>query len=169
MLKKTALILATLLCVFCMNGCAAIDSVRAFLTPQDVTPNLPGRMVESLDIALYPYDPAFRRHYHTEETLNHILDMVRDMTTKDTPQTAPDLKGGQSYYVITVNYPGGTQEHYYLLGYRFLKVGSEPWCEVSFDSARNLAAFFQGHSSDDTPHPYPHDLPPSSEYPATEW
>lgn len=169
MLRKISLTLVFLFVFAALSGCAQIEAARTFLTPETTESPLPGMMVESVDVSIIPYDPDYQRHYQTQQNLNAILSLLRDMVTSDLPPEPPSLDGGQTYYAFTANYASGEQQRYYLLGYRFLKVGDEPWCEVRFENAMLLTSYLREHPSDDGSVPTDQSIPPREDFQSAAW
>lgn len=156
--RKIQALITLLLVLPVLGGCGLIDTAPDMTEAKD----LPHLMVSSIDVTMYPKDRDFERHYQTQENLNMVLNLLRDMATNDIPEEEPDLSDGQTYYTITANYASGKQQKYYVLGYSFLKVGEDPWCEISFDSAMTLSQYIREHQSDDGSY-----VPPPTEPPET--
>lgn len=150
MKKRIFSLVAVLLAAAVFSGCGLVDAAISLIAP-DVTESndLPHLMVQRLDVTMNPPDADYVRHYQTQENLTATLQMLRDMATNDVPEEEPTLSGGQTYYTITATYASGEQQRYYLLGYRFLKIGDEPWCEISYDSAMNFTRFILENQSDE--------------------
>lgn len=160
-MKRKILSLVALLTALCLfSGCGVTDALLD-LIPDSTERQSPSLMVQRIDVAIYPADPEFERHYETQENLNAALTLLRDLVTTDVPEEEPRLDDGQTYYTITATYSGGKQQNYYLLSYRYLKVGDDPWCEISFDSAMGFTKFLREHQSDDGSY-----TPPATEPPA---
>ena len=109
----------------------------------------PGRMVQSIEVAIHPHDGRFNRTYVTQENMNALLNLLRSMQTDVEPEQAPDLEGGQSYYTATVTFAGGQQSVYYLLGHTYLRLGQEDWCVVTTEQSKKFNTFLREHPSDD--------------------
>lgn len=133
--------------------------VNRFL-PEPTVQVTPRQMVQQLDVMLHPADSQFTRCYVTQDNLNPLLTMLRDMATNEVPEQDPDLYGGQSYYTITATYVDGSSQHYLLLGYQYLQVGDNPWCLVSYHKVMEFAQFIQEHPSDDGSYIPPETQPP---------
>lgn len=121
------------------------------------------RMVQSIQVAIHPEDPAFDRSYTTQENMNELLTILRVMSTDNTPESEPDLEGGQSYYTVTITYSGGETREYVLLGHSYLRLGSDPWCQVEPEMAMRFNEFLRAHPSDDGSAPAETTVPPASE------
>lgn len=161
-MKKQIIRLLSLMIVLAMlSGCGIVDKLVAQVAPDETRRSTPGLMVQRIDVSITPTDLDFERHYQTQENLTAVLNVLREMSTADVPEEEPRLGDGQTYYTITATYSGGEQQQYYLLGYRYLKVGDEPWCEISFDSAMGFTRFIKEHQSDDGSY-----TPPPTEAPA---
>lgn len=162
MKRKISCGIVLLLTLCMLSGCALAEGLVSILIP-DMTEfkDLPHLMVTQIDVSMHPQDPDHQRTYQTQENLTAVLEMLRDMVTMDHPDTEPDRDDGQTYYTITATYANGKQQEYCLLGYRYLKVGDEPWCEISFDRAMDFTQYLQEHYSDDGSY-----IPPATEPPA---
>lgn len=161
MKKQIIRLLSLMLAIAMLSGCGLVDELAAQLAPDETRRSAPGLMVQQIDVCITPKDPDFERHYQTQENLTAALTLLREMVTADIPEEEPRLGDGQTYYTITATYAGGEQQSYYLLGYRYLKVGDDPWCEISFDSAMGFSQFLRDHQSDDGSY-----IPPTTEPPA---
>ena len=92
----------------------------------------PGRMVQSIQVAIHPDDPDFARVYETQENMNGLLSLLRSMETDDIPAEEPDIGGGQSLFSVTVTFANGQQSVYYLLGHTYLRnIGGKIYIPVS--------------------------------------
>ena len=111
----------------------------------------PGRMVQSIRVAIHPEDPDFARVYETQENMNDLLALLRSMQTNDVPAEEPDIEGGQSLFTVTVTFANGQQSVYYLLGHTYLRLGQEDWCVVPAEQAKEFNTFLRDHPSDDSP------------------
>lgn len=162
MKRKIYIIITLLLTLNMLTGCALVDVVVARIAPEVTEANdLPHLMVQRIDVTMNPRDPEFERHYLGQENLTATLNLLRDMVTSDLPEEEPRLSGGQTYYAITATYASGEQQKYYVLGYQYLKVGDDPWCEISFENAMTLSQYIRDHQSDDGSY-----VPPPTEPPA---
>ncbi len=157
MKKRYIQILALLSAVFLLGGC----SISSYLPDVTVGRELPHLMVRTIDVSMSPRDPEFERHYQTQENLTALLNLLREIVTNEIPEEEPKLSGGQTYYTVTATYASGETQEYHMMGYRFLKVGDEPWCEISHDSAMRFSRFIRDHQSDDGSY-----VPPTTEPPA---
>lgn len=161
MKKKIFPILSLVLLLAMLSGCGLVDGLLAWISPDSSRSASPSLMVQRIDVSMTPKDQDFERHYQSQENLTAALTLLREMATSDIPEEEPRLGDGQTYYTITATYAGGKQQSYYLLGYRFLKVGDEPWCEISFDSAMGFTRFIKEHQSDDGSYTPPPTEPPA--------
>lgn len=160
MKKALTCVALTLLIALPLSGCGLVDHLVDRFLPQPTVQVTPRQMVQQLDVTLHPADAQFTRCYVTQENLNPLLTMLRDMVTEDVPEQDPDLYGGQSYYTITATYADGSSQHYLLLGYQYLRVGDNPWCLVSHNKVMEFAQFIQDHPSDDGSY-----IPPETQAP----
>lgn len=160
MQKKIYQMIFALLAITMMSGCALVNAFLAGNTPNKEGNGLPSLMVQRIDVSINPWNPEFERHYQTQENLNATLSMLRDMETSDLPEEEPELSDEQTYYTITATYSTGEQQTYYILDHRYLKVGDEPWCEISYEDAMNFTVFIQKHKSDDSSYVPPASKPP---------
>ena len=141
MLQLTALLLTILM----LSGCG-IGGLLPNVTKGQELPHL---MVSNIHVSMNPYDPDFERHYVTQENLTALLNLLRTMPTSDLTEEEPHLSDSQTYYTVTASYACGETRVYYLLGYRFLKVGDEPWCEIQYEDAMKFSQFIRDRYSDD--------------------
>lgn len=109
----------------------------------------PGRMVRRIEVAFHPANPDFARTYVTQENMNTLLTLLRDMENAQLPESEPDLEGGQSYFSATITFANGQQSIYYLLGHSHLRLGDNPWCIITTDQAMEFIEFLRSHPSDD--------------------
>lgn len=149
--KQIYRITALVLVLITLSGCAPVDSLLERLSAGNSDPTMPGKLVQSIDVTMTPWDPDFSRHYETIGNLNALLNLLREMETSDDPETEPFLSGGQTYYTVTTHYPNGDSQSYYIMGYRYLKTGDDPWCVISYDSAMAFSQFIREHPSDNVP------------------
>lgn len=136
---------------------------------------LPHMMVRSVNVSIHPRDPDFERCYVTQENLTALLNLLRKIETSDLTEEEPRLSSGQTYYTVTAVYASGKTREYHLMGYKFLKVGDEPWYQISHEDAMGFTQFIRDHQSDDgsyvpptTEPPTETTLPPETTAPATE-
>lgn len=148
-MKKRVSVLCVLPLLLCLlGGCAPVMASIVSVEPDLPELDGPHRMVASIDVAIHPADSKFDRHYASQELLTSTLKYLRKLETNQMPKQTPSLADGQTYYTVTATYSSGEQQSYILLGYRFLKVGDEPWCEVSFENAMGFTRFIREHSSE---------------------
>ena len=156
-MKKRLISLAALIAaVSLLAGCGLVD----LLPDMTVARELPHLMVRDAQVVIHPRDPEFERHYVTQENLNALLALLREIHVGETPEEEPELGDGQTYYTVTVTYASGKTREYHLLGYRFLKVGDEPWIEIEYEQAMRFNQFIRDHQSDDGSY-----IPPTTEPP----
>ena len=130
------LVLSVLLC-----GCGG-DAPKA-------DSGAPGRMVETIEVAIHPQDPDFARVYHTQENMNDLLALLRGMETDDVPAEEPDIEGGQSLFTVTVTFANGQQSVYYLLGHTYLRNSDGDWCIIDNSQSMAFNQFLRERPSDD--------------------
>lgn len=108
-MKRKLLSLFALATAVCMlSGCGIVNTLLTAITPNGgVDKSVPHRMVQSIDIRLYPSDMDFDRHYESQRNLTLLLRMLREMTSTEIPEDQPDLEDGQSYYTVTASYSCG--------------------------------------------------------------
>jgi len=111
---------------------------------------IPSRMVERIDIAIYPEDEALARTYTDKDQMSPILRILRDMDTPNEPEETPSLTDGQTYYTITATYASGESRVYYLLSHKFLRIGDGSWCEIDNADAMELIQYIRGTSDEPT-------------------
>lgn len=158
MKKRIVMLPAVLLAaIFILTGCGLID----LLPDMTVAREIPHLMVQRADVVMYPRDPEYERHYQTQENLTALLSLLREIEGGEIPAQEPELGDGQTYYTVTVTYASGETREYHLLGYRFLKVGNEPWLEIDHEDAMSFSQFIRDHQSDDGSY-----VPPTTEPPA---
>lgn len=150
MKRKITALLALTMAVCMLSGCGIVNAAVSLIAP-DVTEanDLPHLMVQQIDVSLHPGDADYERHYLGQKNLTTVLQLLRAMATDEIPEEQPELSDGQTYYTVTATYASGEQQIYYLLGYSYLKVGEEPWCEIEFDRAMGFANYLKSHPSDD--------------------
>ena len=164
MTQKILRLSALMLCVFLLSGCGILNAAISLVAPDVTAENdLPHLMVQQIDVEMHPANGSFGRHYQSQENLTTILRLLRDMVSDKYPEEQPDLEDGQNYYTVTATYASGEQQVYYVLGYQFLKVGEEDWCEISFDNAMKFADYLQSHPSENGTYIPPATLPPETE------
>ena len=130
------LVLSVLLC-----GCGG-DTPKA-------SSGAPGRMVQSIRVAIHPDDPDFARVYETQENMNDLLALLRSMETDDVPAEEPDIEGGQSLFTVTVTFANGQQSVYYLLGHTYLRNSDGDWCIIAREQSMAFNQFLRERPSDD--------------------
>ena len=121
----------------------------------------PGRMVQRIEVAIHPADPRFDRTYVTQENMNALLALLRNMETRDYPETEPDPNGGQTLYTATVIFTNGEQSVYRLLGHTYLQLGDDPWCIIGTERSMEFSKFLMEHPSDDGSVPTETTVPPT--------
>ena len=109
----------------------------------------PGRMVQSIRVAIHPDDPDFARVYETQENMNDLLALLRSMQTDDVPSEEPDIEGGQSLFIVTVTFANGQQSVYYLLGHTYLRNSDGDWCIIDNSQSMAFNQFLRERPSDD--------------------
>ena len=130
------LVLSVLLC-----GCGGD-------TPKESS-GAPGRMVQTIEVAIHPQDPEFARVYETQENMNDLLALLRSMETDDVPAEEPDIEGGQSLFTVTVTFANGQQSVYYLLGHTYLRNSDGDWCIIDNSQSMAFNQFLRERPSDD--------------------
>jgi len=136
---------ALVLTAFLLGGCGLTDLLPDVTTGRE----LPHLMVRSAEVSIHPRDPEFERCYVTQENLTALLNLIREIKTSDLTDEEPKLSDGLTYYTVTATYASGDTRAYHLMGYRYLKVGDEPWCEISHEDAMRFTQFIRDHQSDD--------------------
>lgn len=153
MKRRFFAVLCAAVMILILCGCDLKDQLVGLLpTVDDSVRNGPGRMVQQIEVSLHPADANYERLYRSQDTLNSLLQLLRDMENSTEPESEPDLNGGQSYYAITAVYASGESQVYYLLGHRYLKIGDNPWCVVTSEQALSIIRFFQNHVSENPAH-----------------
>ena len=114
---------------------------------------VPGRMVQSIQVAIHPEDPEFDRVYETQENMNDLLSLLRSLETDDVPAEEPDIADGQSLYTVTVTFANGQQSVYYLLGHTYLRNSDGDWCIIDSSQSMAFNQFLRERPSDDVPAP----------------
>lgn len=153
MKKRETAIISLILILIMFSGCTFIDDTINNLIPDDLTePVGPSRMVQQINVALHPRDPEYDRHYHSQENLNALLNLLREMSKGDIPEAEPELAGGQSYYSITATFANGESQNYYLLGHRYLRLGDDPWRAVTPEQTQVFIQYLMDHPSDTDDH-----------------
>ena len=156
-MKKNASCLAALiLAMALLSGCGLSNILPDVTTGHE----LPRMMVRSVEVAIHPRDPEFERHYVTQENLTALLNLLREIETTELTDEEPRLSDGQTYYTVTAVYASGETREYHLMGYKYLKVGDEPWCLISHEDAMTFTQFIRDHHSDDGSY-----VPPTTEPP----
>ena len=153
MLKKIAAILLTALLLLSLCGCGEETPPKQSAAP--------GRMVQRIEVAIHPADPRFERTYVTQENMNALLTLLRNLETQDYPETEPDPAGGQTLYTATVTFSNGEQSVYRLLGHTYLQLGDDPWCIIGTERSMEFREFLQDHPSDDGSVPTETAVPPT--------
>lgn len=125
-----------------LTGCGSI------LEETSPSAEVPGRMVQQIDISIHPHDEELERSYTDIQQMSTILKMLRDMDTNDVPEEEPDLDGGQSYYTVTATYANGESRVYYLLGHQFLCHDTKPWCQVDSGKITELIQYIRENPDD---------------------
>ena len=143
MLKKITAMLLTVLLLLSLCACGKDNPPKQS--------SAPGRMVQRIEVAIHPADPDFDRTYVTQENMNALLTLLRNMETQDYPETDPDPAGGQTLYTATVIFANGEQSVYRLLGHTYLQLGDDPWCIVGTAHSMEFTRFLLEHPSDDAP------------------
>lgn len=176
-MKRKILTLLALTAAMCLlSGCGIVNAVLTAIAPNGgVDKAMPHKLVQAIDISATPADGEFDRHYESQRNLTTLLRMLREMETRDYPEEQPDLDDGQSYYTVTATYSCGEEQVYWLLGYRYLKVGDGPWCIVEFERVMDFADYLKRHPSEngiytppETTPPPETTAPPETTVPATE-
>ena len=128
----------------------------------------PGRMVRRIAVDIHPEDDSFSRVYVTQENMNDLLALLRAMSTKNYPETDPDIGSGQTYYTATVTFANGEQSVYYLLSHTYLRLGNDPWCLIDSDLSFQFTEFLRTRPSDDGSMPIEATAPPETTTAPTE-
>ena len=157
-MKKTIQSIAMLMIVSSLLCGCRLTSVLPDVTTGH---ELPRMMVRSVEVTMHPRDPEFERCYVTQENLTALLNLLREIETSELTEEEPRLSDGQTYYTVTAVYASGETREYHLMGYKFLKVGNEPWRLISYEDAMSFTQFIREHQSDDGSY-----VPPTTEPPA---
>ena len=139
-MKKRLIVLMLVLSVL-LCGCGGD-------TPKESS-GAPGRMVQTIEVAIHPQDPEFARVYETQENMNDLLALLRSMETDDVPAEEPDIEGGQSLFTVTVTFANGQQSVYYLLGHTYLRNSDGDWCIIDNSQSMAFNQFLRERPSDD--------------------
>lgn len=153
MLRKITAMLLTTLLLLSLCGCSEEKPPKQS--------SAPGRMVQRIEVAIHPADPRFERTYVTQENMNALLGLLREMETQDYPETTPDPEGGQTLYTATVIFANGEQSVYRLLGHTYLQLGDDPWCIIGTERSMEFSKFLMEHPSDDGSVPTETTTPPT--------
>ena len=157
MKKKRILLLLSLVLLLGLTACGGDTPIS--------TGTGPGRMVRRIEVAIHPADSSFSRTYVTEQNMNDLLALLRSISTKNYPETEPDIHGGQTYYTATITYANGEQSIYYLLGHTYLRMGNDPWCLIDTSQSLQFTDFIRSHPSDDGSMPIETTTPPETTAP----
>ena len=142
--RKNIALLLILTLLLGLTACGGDDE-------PEVTGTGPGRMIRRIEVAIYPEDADYARTYVTQENMNALLNLLRNMETQDYPEIEPDPDGGQTLYTATVIFANGEQSVYRLLGHTYLQLGDDPWCIVGTERSMEFSRFILEHPSDDAP------------------
>ena len=153
MYRKTTAIALTLLLLLSLCACGEEKPPKQSSTP--------GRMVQRIEVAIHPADPEFDRTYVTQENMNALLTLLRNLETQDYPEAEPDPDGGQTLYTATVTFANGEQSVYRLLGHTYLQLGDDPWCIIGTERSMEFSKFLKEHPSDDGSAPIETTAPPT--------
>ena len=153
MLKKITAMLLTALALLSLCGCGR--------ETQPKQSSAPGRMVQRIEVAIHPEDPRFDRVYVTQENMNALLTLLRNLETREYPETDPDPNGGQTLYTATITFANGDKSVYRLLGHTYLQLGDNPWCIIGTERAMQFSQFIREHPSDDGSAPVETTAPPT--------
>ena len=157
MLRKITAIVLTALLMLSLSACGRETPPKQSAAP--------GRMVQRIEVAIHPSDPDYARTYVTQENMNALLTLLRNMETQDYPETEPDPAGGQTLYTATVVFSNGETSVYRLLGHTYLQLGDDPWCIVGTARSMEFCTFLQTHPSDDGSAPTETTTPPETTAP----
>ena len=160
MKRKRILLLLILTLLLGLTACGGDEPVA--------TGTGPGRMVRRIEVCIHPEDDSFSRVYVTQENMNDLLALLRSMSTRNYPETEPDISSGQTYYTATVTYANGEQSVYYLLSHTYLRLGNDPWCLIDSDQSFQFTEFLRTRPSDDGSMPIETTVPPETTTPPTE-
>ena len=153
MMRRFTAILLTALALLSLCGCGRE-------TPPKQS-SAPGRMVQRIEVAIHPADSRFDRTYVTQENMNALLTLLRNLETQDYPETEPETDGGQTLYTATVTFANGEKSVYRLLGHTYLQLGDDPWCIIGTERSMEFSKFLKEHPSDDGSVPTETTVPPT--------
>ena len=111
----------------------------------------PVRMVRRIEIASHPSDPDFDRCYVTQENMNALLAILRNLSTGEEPEQTPDLEGGRNYYTASVTFANGEHSVYYLLSHTYMRQDEDDWTLIDPERSEDFVRFLLDHPSDDLP------------------
>lgn len=117
--KMTARILAAVLLLFPLSGCAHSHGIR----PSQY------RVVTGIEVVYQREAASFHRKYTSQEKMGKMLNYLRLLTPCDPPVIDPDRVPGH-HVEITVSYSDGKQTVYRQKADQYLKTGSGPWRQV---------------------------------------
>lgn len=137
-MKRERILIGLLALLLLLSACGSIWNDQ----PTDET-GVPGRMVQQIDVAIYPEDEDLVRSYTDMEKMSPILRILRDMDTNITPEDEPSITDGQTYYTITATYANGESRVYYLLSHKFLRIDDGAWCEVDNSDVMELIQYIR--------------------------
>ncbi len=133
-------------------GCQLVEQVLPDRPVHTAESMKPQRLVTQIDVSLHPANEEFLRLYRSEETMHQLLTLLRDLQTSEEPETEPSLHDGQAFFTVTTTNPMGDARVYYLLGHRYLKVGTAPWCVIPPEQSMALNEFLEAHPSEEPSH-----------------
>ena len=151
--RKITAIALTLLLLLSLCGCGRETPPKQTFAP--------GRMVQCIEVTIYPADPGFDRTYVTQANMNALLTLLRSMETQDYPESVPDPNGGRTLYTATITFANGEQSLYRLLGHTYLQLGDDPWCIIGTGRSMEFREFLKEHPSDDGSVPTETTVPPT--------
>ncbi len=115
-MKKKILCLAALV-MLTLLGCGAKQ------------PPKPPRVVTSISVMCSNSAVLQRRYYNTDEKMQLILQKIRGIGLRDTPDTDPEGIIGRTLH-ITITFSDGTQKIYSQKNDRYFREGNGPWTQV---------------------------------------
>ncbi len=92
-------------------------------------PPKPHRVVTSISVTCSNCAVLQRRYYNTEEKMQLVLQKIREIGLRDTPDRDPEAIVGRTMHII-ITFSDGTQKIYSQKNDRYFREGSGPWTQV---------------------------------------
>lgn len=125
-MKRLSLILIPVCAMLLCCACAPLHSLLGTLSPEP-DDSVPGKLVEKVQVCTVWGSTVDFATYTAQEEMSPILRLLRQIPTREDPETEVTEDSSKGCYTITTTYYNGSTNTYTLTSGQYIRSGDAPW------------------------------------------